>query len=67
MTEKDYLLLLKKLIKSKRIICGFNENAYGEAIITTAIPKYYNEEQVTYEEQKTLNYNDYITSQISKK
>lgn len=60
MTEKDYLLLLlRKQAQLKRVICGFNTNTNGEAIVTTGIPKKYNEGQITYVAQKTLRYEDY--------
>jgi len=64
MTEKDYLLLLKKQVQSKRAVCGFNTDAYGKAVVTTGIPKQYKEGQITYEDQKTISYEDYITSQF---
>lgn len=64
MTEKDYLLLLKKQAQSKRVVCGFNSDAYGKAVVTTGIPKQYKEGQITYEDQKTISYDDYITSQF---
>ena len=52
MTEKDYLLLLKKQIQPKRVVCGFNEDAYGRAVVTTGVPKEYKEGHITYEDQK---------------
>ena len=70
MTEKDYLLLLIKELRKqaqvKRVICGFNTNAIGEAIVTTGIPKEYKEGQITYVAQKTLSYEDYMTKQFQK-
>ena len=64
MTVKDYLLLLKKQAQSRRVVCGFNENAYGKAVVTTGVPKQYNEGQITYVDQKTVPYEDYITSKF---
>jgi hypothetical protein len=64
MTEKDYLLLLKKQVQSKRVICGFNTDAYGKAVVTTGIPKQYNEGQTIYEGKKTVSYEDYNISQL---
>ena len=64
MAEKDYLLLLKKQIQPKRVVCGFNEDAYGRAVVTTGIPKQYKEGQITYEDQKTVSYEDYMESQF---
>lgn len=64
MLEKDYLLLLKKHAKSKRVICGFKEEDYGRAIVTTGVPKQYKEGQITYEDEKKVSYENYITGQI---
>ena len=66
MTEKDYLQLLKKQIQPKRVVCGFNQNIYGEAVITTGIPRQYNEGQITYVKKKTMSYNDYMSRKIQK-
>lgn len=43
MSEKDYLLLLKEQAQSKRVVCGFKEEDYGRAIVTTGVPKQYKE------------------------
>mgnify|MGYP004518724077 FL=1 len=67
MTEKDYLLLLKKQIQPKRVVCGFNEDAYRRAIVTTGIPKRYNEEVITYENKKTVSYESYMNSQFQQR
>lgn len=64
MTEKDYLLLLKRQIQSKRVVCGFNSDIYGKAVVTTGIPKQYKEGQTTFEDQRTVNYEDYITREF---
>ena len=61
MTEKDYLLLLKKQIQPKRVVCGSNEDAYGRAVVTTGIPK---EGHITYEDQKTVSYESYVNEQF---
>ena len=42
MSEKQYLLLLKKHLQNKRVICGYNQNAFGETVITTGSPRKYN-------------------------
>lgn len=52
MSEKDYLLLLKEQAQSKRVVCGFKEEDYGRAIVTTGVPKQYKEGQITYEDEK---------------
>ena len=31
MSEKKYLLLLKKQLQNKRVICGYNQNEIGRA------------------------------------
>ncbi len=64
MTEKDYLLLLKKQIQPKRVVCGFNEDAYGNAVVTTGIPKQYKEEVISFENKKTVSYESYMNSQF---
>ncbi len=64
MTEKDYLLLLKKQIQPKRVVCGFNEDAYGRAVVTTGVPKEYKEGHITYEDQKTVSYESYVNEQF---
>ena len=64
MTEKDYLLLLKKQIQPKRVVCGFNEDAYGNAVVTTGIPKQYKEEVISFENRKTVSYESYMNSQF---
>ena len=66
MTEKDYLLLLRKKAQLRRVVCGFNTDIYGRVIVTTGIPKHYNEEQITYESQKKLNYEDYMIRESTK-
>ena len=64
MTEKDYLLLLKKEIQPKRVVCDFNEDAYGRAVVTTGVPKEYKEGHITYEDQKTVSYESYMNEQF---
>ncbi|MGM9876549.1 MAG: hypothetical protein ACI310_04900 [Bacilli bacterium] len=64
MTEKDYLSLLMKQVQPKRVVCGFNEDAYGRAVVTTGIPKEYKEGQITYEDKKTVSYEDYMESRF---
>ena len=65
MSEREYLLLLKKQAQNrKRVVCGFNQNGYGEAVITTGIPVKYNDDKTTYVKQKTMSYENYIISQF---
>lgn len=67
MTEKDYLLLLRRQAQLKRVVCGFNEDAYGKAIVTTGVPKKYKEGVTTYINQKAMCYEDYIMSEQAKR
>lgn len=67
MTEKDYLLLLKKQaykVEKSRVVCGFNEDAYGRAVVTTGVLKEYNENQKAYANQKTMSYEGYTLKQF---
>lgn len=67
MTEKDYLLLLKKQAyqaEKSRVVCGFNEDAYGRAVVTTGVLKEYNENQKTCVNQKAMSYEDYTLKQF---
>lgn len=67
MIEKEYLLLLKKQAQNrKRVVCGFNQNAYGEAVITTGIPVQYNTDKTICIKQKTMSYEDYMISKFRK-
>ncbi len=66
MTEKDYLLLLRKQAQLKRVVCGFNTNNNDKAVVTTGISKKYNENQITYVDQKTLSYEDYMIRQLQR-
>ena len=55
---------LKEEVEAKRVVCGFKDDAYGRTIVTTGIPKEYKPGQITYEDKKTVSYEDYITSQV---
>lgn len=67
MTEKDYLLLIKKHIQSKRVICGFNEDSYHRAIVVTGVPKEYNDGHVTYVNKRAESYENYVDSNIQRR
>lgn len=64
MPEKKYLLLLKKQLQEKRVVCGFKQDAYGNAVVTTGIPKQCKEGKTTYVKQKTMSYDEYIFNQM---
>lgn len=64
MTEKQYLLLLKKQLQSKKVICGYNRDNLGQAIITIGSPRKYNDDKVTYVDKKIVSEFDYIKEQM---
>ena len=64
MSEKQYLLLLKKQLQNKRVICGYNQNDFGESIITTGSPRKYNDDKIDYVNKKTISEYDYISRQM---
>ena len=64
MSEKQYLLLLKKQLQNKRVICGYNQNDFGESIITTGYPRKYNDDKIDYVNKKTISEYDYISRQM---
>ena len=63
MSEKQYLLLLKKQLQNKRVICGYNQNDFGQPVITTGSPRKYND-KITYVNQKSMSEYDYISKQM---
>ena len=64
MTEKEYLLSLKKQLQNRRAICGYNQNAFGETIITTGSPRKYNDDKITFVDKKTMSEHDYISKRL---
>ena len=64
MSEKQYLLLLKKQLQNKRVICGYNQNDFGESIITTGSPRKYNDDKIDYVNKKKISEYDYISRQM---
>ena len=64
MSEKQYLLLLKKHLQNKRVICGYNQNALGQTVIITGSPRKYNDDKTTYVNQKSMSEYDYISKQM---
>lgn len=53
-----------RIFREQRVVCGFNEDACGRAVVTTGIPRQYKEGEITYVDQKTVSYEDYITSKF---
>lgn len=64
MSEKQYLLLLKKQLQNKRVICGYNQNDFGQIVIKTGSPRKYNDDKITYVKQKSMSEYDYISKQM---
>lgn len=64
MIKDKYVRLLAQIENSRRVICGFNQDRYGEAIVTTGVPREYNEGQVTHVRKKKMTYNNYIMSKL---
>ena len=62
--RKKYLLLLKKQLQNKRVICGYNQNDFGQTVITTGSPRKYNDDKITYVNQKSMSEYDYISKQM---
>jgi len=61
---RKYIRLLQS---QKRVICGYNQNIYGQAVVTTGIPREYNEGIITYTKQKTESYENYMLRKSLKK
>lgn len=64
MIKDKYVRLLAQIENSRRVICGFNQDRYGEAIVTTGVPRKYNEGQVTHVRKKKMTYDGYIMSEL---
>lgn len=64
MTQKQYLLLLKKQLQSKKVICGYNQDNLGQTIITIGSPRKYNDDKVTYVDKKIVSEFDYIKEKM---
>ncbi len=64
MIKDKYVKLLEQMENSRRVICGFNNNQYGEAVVTTGVPRKYNEDQATHVRKKKMTYDGYITSKF---
>lgn len=60
MSKKDYLGLVRNLLKPDRVVCGANYDVYGRAIVTTGIPKQYKEGEITFINQRTTSYDRYM-------
>ena len=64
MIKDKYIRLLAQIENSRRVVCGFNQDRYGEAIVTTGVPRKFNEAQVTHVRKKKITYDNYLLSEI---
>ena len=51
-------------LQNKRVICGYNQNDFGQTVITTGSPRKYNDDKITYVNQKSMSEYDYISKQM---
>ncbi len=65
----EYLRKIRRVSREpeKRVVIGFNENQFGEAIITTAVPVQTQPDKVSYVKKKTLPYEKYMQRQLTRK
>lgn len=67
MSQKEYLINIRRQLQqqqSKRVVCGFKEDSFGRAVVTTGVPREFKEGVITYVDQKTMSYEDYIISKF---
>lgn len=66
--SEAYLRKIRKVSckSEKRVVIGFNENQFGEAVVTTAIPVQTQPNKVSYVKKKTMSYNDYMFNEQQK-
>ena len=67
MSQKEYLINIRRQLQqqqSKRVVCGFKEDSFGRAVVTTGVPREFKEGVITYIDQKTMSYEDYIISKF---
>lgn len=65
----EYLRKIRKVScePKKRVVIGFNENQFGEAVVTTAVPVQTQPDMVSYVKKKTLSYEKYMQRQLAGK
>lgn len=65
----EYLRKIRKVSHEpeKRVVIGFNENQFGEAVVTTAVPVQTQPDKVSYVKKKTLSYEKYMQRQLAGK
>lgn len=65
----EYLRKIRRVSREpeKRVVIGFNENQFGEVVVTTAKPVQLQPDNVSYVKKKTLPYEKYMQQQIAGK
>lgn len=65
----EYLRKIRKVSREpeKRVVIGFNENQFGEAVVTTAVPVQTQPDKVSYVKKKNLSYEKYMQRQLAGK
>ncbi len=65
----EYLREIRKVSREpeKRVVIGFNENQYGEAVVTTSVPVQTQPDKFNYVKKKTLPYEKYMQRQLTRK
>ena len=64
-SEKQLKVIGKNVREpERRVIIGFNENEYGEAVITTGVHVMYNPDEVSYVKKRTMSYEKYMIDKM---
>lgn len=65
----EYLRKIRRVSREpeKRVVIGFNENQFGEAVVTTAVPVQTQPDKVSYVKKKTMSYEKYMQRQLAGK
>lgn len=65
----EYLRKIRKVSREpeKRVVIGFNENQFGEAVVTTAVSVQTQPDKISYVKKKTLSYEKYMQRQLAGK
>ena len=60
--SEDYLRKIRRVSKEpeKRVVIGFNQNQFGETVVTTGVPVQYKLDEVSYVKKKTLPYEQHM-------
>ena len=64
--SRNELNKLRRIFEEQRVIIGYNENKFGEAIITTGVPVQTQPDNVCYTKVKKMFDDNYIIHKIAK-